>query len=472
MPGHEEKVDTVIGLITGKKLDRTMPVYLRCLEWLGFWPEEVPEAKKRMLIGTVCTTFQVDEPTLLRDISLGKPERKQVLQQFEDESVLRVLLPKGGWFEWYDKFTLRTESPLSFHIASSLCALGSAIGRKAWVDMGHWNIFPNFCTILIGPTGRVKKSTSIGIARKLVEEATTCPIMSDQMTPEAFLTALCKHGGHQFVCAPEFSVLFNKMRYNDGFITKILRMLDCPDSFEVNTMARGIESISGLALSIIGGSTLSLLATATPGEVLSSGFLNRFTLVVENNTARCFPIPDLNGGSQYRAKLIEQLKRIKSFSGPFRLKNDAYNNFYDPWYRERAKFLRNAPDEMTAEVLERSPDHLLRLSMLVHAVQCDNQMICEDCLKASAAIMAYFEQRIPQLIGNISQNLNSQDTEYVLVSLQRAGGACQHSELLHKCSHRMDATAFKRHIGTLMETKQVREEIRGKGLKFYVTEIT
>lgn len=456
-------MEIVLRLIRGKKIDRSSPAFKNCLDWLGYWPSEIPEVKKRELINTVCETFEVSEAELIALLA-GATIPASVAAVVDEDSDMRSILPRGGWFEWYDQYTRKTEAPLSFHIFSSLSVLGASMGRRCYIDMGFFRIYPNYCSILIGPTGRVKKTSAVDIAKELVKEGSLCPIMADKITPEALARTL-KDSGHHFIYAPELSVFLSKKQYNEGLVTLIIRLLDSPDSFEIDTIVRGKEVVENVAITMLGGSTLSLLSTSSPTEVMSSGFLNRFVLVVEEDTSRCFAIPE-RGSEDLHQRLLQTIVRLKSFVGTFRL-NEQARAGYESWYADRRKLLRNAPSEMVAEVLERSPSHLLRTAMLVHAAQCDNMSICIDCLRIASNILSYAEKRIPQTVSVMSQNISSQDAEFLYETLKRLGGASDHSKLLRRVSYRMGVAIFRKHMSTLIESKRVREEKRG-ALQFYI----
>lgn len=463
--GVQSQVETILRLLRGKKFPRGSPVWTRCLEWLVSDSLKTvgPEIHQELL-RTVCDTFDVTEQQVYASISGVAPMQPRENRIFDDERELRALLPRNGWFEWYADYTQYTESPLSYHVFSSLVTLGAAIGRKAWLDMGFYRLYPNVCAVLIGPTGRVKKTSAVNIARGIIDKCALAPVMADKPTPEALASAL-KENGQQFIYAPEFSVFFGRQKYNEGLTTLIIRLLDCPDRFTIRTMGRGVEDVENVALSILGGSTLSLLSTGSADAVTSSGFLNRFILVVENDTKRSFPVPS-KGEASLETKLLAQANRLKTFVGEFILDPEALA-YYRQWYDERKNFLRRTADEITAEVLERTPDHMLRIAMLIHAVQCDSMRICRSCVESSIALLMHVEKRIPQTVGVISQTAARADTEYVKEVLIRLGGSSDHSKLLRRVSHRMDASAFKRHITTLAESGVIRAERRG-ALSFYV----
>lgn len=451
---YEEQIDQIIHLLANSNGDliRGSPQYTRCLEWLIKFPVEVSEGKRLELVKQVCISFKVSEGDLLLDAGKEEQNFTEIIPSpWGSEDELYSLLPQGGWFEWYAEYTRRTESPLAYHVAGSFVALGCALGRRCWFPMGHFKIYPNFCTILIGPTAKVSKTSAVDVVERLVTRNALCPIMADKPTPEAMATAL-KDCGQQFVYAPEFSVFFGKQKYNEGMTVTMLRLLDSPDKYIIKTQTRGEEEVHNVLLNVMGGSTLSLLISSTPGEVLSGGFLNRFVLVIEDETSRIFPIPSKGKGED---RMDQQLKRLQSFSGDFAFSPEAFR-VYDNWYRERTFQVRSM-DEGAAEAIGRGKVHAVRMACLMHAAQHDDMLICEDCFTRSARILEYFERGIPRLIRSVSQTTVGADHEFILSALQRLGGLSDHSRLLRRCSHRFNAPTFKQAIKTLIESGRVKE---------------
>lgn len=442
---------------------KNSPLFTKALEWVGHWPTALDVSLRRRLLAAICKSCEVTEAeiyAILAGVAFQGNGRKIWYSQ---EDKLRDVLPKGGWFERYDQYTRKTESPLSFHIFSSLCVLGAALGRRVYKRMGFFNVYPNYCVVLIGPTGRVKKTSACDIAKGLIHAAALCPIMADKITPESLATTLAR-SGHHFIYAPEFSVLFGKQRYNEGLTTQIIRLLDCPESFSVSTQARGTETVTNVALTVLGGTTASLLSSSTPDEVTSSGFLNRFMLVVENDTERCFDVPEKGEGVE--AGLLETAKRLVGYSGEMDFDSQG-RNWYSNWYRERWKLLRATADETQVEVMERTPVHLIRTAMLIHLVQCDNLAICVNCLEVAKSLVDYAEKAIPETLLGLKQVSTSQDAEYVIHMLQKLGGAADHSTLLRRVASKMDTGKLKQHVKTLEESGRLTVGRKGSAI-YYV----
>lgn len=462
---EQEQVETVIRLLANKRLGRDSPPFKVALQWIANFPAQIAEGRKRVLIETVCTAFDISEPEIYAAIAgLQLPARERLVQSSDAD--LQRVLPKGGWLEWYSEYTRYTESPLSYHIFSSLCVLGASLGRRVWKPKGFFNIYPNYCVVLIGPPARVKKTSAVDIARGLVHQSVLCPIFADKITPEAMVSAL-QETGHQFVYAPEFSVFFGKQKYNETLTTLMLRLLDSPDEFKAKTEGRGEEIVHNVILTVLGGSTMSLLASATPDQVTSSGFLSRFILVVESDTDRCFPEPR-KGDTIYEERIMQTLARLKHFSGAVHYTHEAAE-WHDAWYRKHKQSLREINSDAQAEMLGRMSEHLERTAMLIHLAEHDDMGVCTSCFKIAEQLMNYVMRKTPQTATAITKAQKAQDSDFVLDALKRLGGAADHSRLLRRVSSRLDAMMFKKVIQTLTEQKIVREEKRGV-VRFYILE--
>lgn len=457
-----EQVDKVIRLLAGKHFDINTEVFTQSLKWVENWPvKEVDELRRKRLIQTITETFQITEGEIYAKIANAQPRNgvhKRSTER-EAESTLAAGLPKTGWLRWYTTYTAGLESPLSYHVFCSLAVLGAALGRRVYIDKGgFFKIYPNYCVILIGPTGRVAKTSAVDVATKFVREKVLCPIMADAITPEAIVKAL-QTSGHHFVYAPEFSVFFGRQKYNEGLTTLMLRLLDCPDVYTRTTLGGGDITVTDVAMTVLGGSTLSLLAQSTPDAVTSSGFLNRFVLVVENDTPREFPEP-IRGDVVLREKLLDVLDRFKAFSGVVTKSPQAEKWFID-WYHRRKQMIREVDNDMVAEIIERGKVHFERTAMLVHLAHCDTFEICEECLCVADHLLQYVERRIPQTAAALNQSSISRDSDYLLGALIRAGGILDRSNLMRRVSSKMDKTLFDKHLATLKETRQIREERKG-----------
>ena len=457
---HEQQIETVLRLLKGKRLSKDSPALPKALEWVSYL-RGVDQDKARELISAIVKAFDIAESEVFR--RLEGEEVVEVTQapkneSWDEEKRLENMIKESQWLTTYARYTSQTESPLSFHVFCSLGVLGAAVGRRVKKPMGFFDIYLNQCSVLIGPTGRVKKTAAVDIAKEIIHDAVLCPIMADKVTPESLQSALVQ-SGHQFIYAPEFSVFFGRQKYNEGLTTLIIRLLDCPPSFRIKTITRGEEEVTGLALTILGGSTLSLLSSSTPEEVTSSGFLNRFMLINEADTHRNFPEP-ARGSDEDKRYIMAIVKRLQAIEGDMFFDEKAKQT-YSLWYGKRKEVLRQVPDDITAEVLERGASHIIRIASLIHLADCDTFCLCNKCFITAMHILDYVESHLPSMLNALKRTGTSQDTDYVVQALTRLGGAADHSTLLRRVASRMTSMQFRQHIKTLEEQLRIKVSQRG-----------
>lgn len=441
--------------------------YVKALEWVRIAPGKVDNTLRAELIESMCLAFKVTEQDIILALEGNEIKSPPVLAtpQPDDEAKLQALLPKGGWFEWYAEYTRYNESPLSYHIMSSLVALGCALGRRCFIDMGHFKILAPVNAMLIGPTGVVHKSHAIGIAKKLIIASNVCPVGADKTTPERLMTKL-KENPQQLICTDEMSVFFGKQKYMEGLTNLILKLLDYPDEVSADTVARCEERVELPTVSVMGGSTMSLLLDSTPGTVLSGGFLNRFMLAVESGTKRCFPIPRKGEGEE---KLLKTLTWLHHLTGEVKLNQDGPAfKAYSEWYYSRNKRIQQDPT--VAEVIQRGKQHVLRLAMLIHLTQCGHLLICEQCMLDAMKLLDFYERKAPELVRAIHSNQQTTNTDYILEMIRKLGGAVDHSTLLRRVSSRVNGAQLKQVIKDLNDSGQLKVTQKGAAHHYILRE--
>jgi hypothetical protein len=124
-------------------------------------------------------------------------------------------------------------------------------------------------------------------------------------------------------------------------------------------------------------------------------------------------------------------------------------------------------DEVTLEATVRSPDHLLRMAMLMHLTQHDDFCVCQECIERSMKIMAYTEDSSPKTLQGLKQTAVANDMEFVVNELEKLGGAADHSTMIRRVQRRMNSTQLKAQIRTLEEGGRVKVGKQG-GAAYYI----
>ncbi len=466
----EDQVGIIITSLGKKHIDRRSTAFKITLEWLKRWPRGASEDLKDKLALAFCESANLSRAGVIALIEGIKPPAEIALRAESEESRLWKLIPRGGFVEWYCDFTRCVESPLSYHLTCALAVIGTALGRRVYKPMGHFNIYPNICAILVGPPARVKKTSAVNIARdQFIIPGALVPVISDKITAEALVTNLAKNGGTQFLPAPELGVFFGKQKYLEGLVGLMLRLLDDPDEMRVTTLARQEEIITDVALTILGASATSLLVNSTPTDVTSSGFLSRFLVVVEQDTPRCFPESSL-GPPELKDKLARTLKFLQGMEGEVDWGPGAWE-VYRSWYHQRKVELSRVESETSAEMMGRGSTHLLRLAMNIHCSQCGDLKLCPDCITYAADILGYYESHLPDIVTAIDRSQQSRDSEYLVGVLRRfKDKGTDHSSLLRRVSSRLNAVQMKAIVGTLEEMGRLRVVKSGEKSYYFLVE--
>ncbi len=96
----------------------------------------------------------------------------------------------NDWLRTYLDYTENTECPSSFNFWVGVWTIAGALRRRVWLDMGHFQWYPNFYLFLVAPPGIVSKSTTLSIGTKLLEQVPGIKFGPEAMTWQALTQAL------------------------------------------------------------------------------------------------------------------------------------------------------------------------------------------------------------------------------------------------------------------------------------------
>ncbi len=95
----------------------------------------------------------------------------------------------GDFLSSYLAYASDTEVPAVFHRWAAITSVGAYLGRRYYFHHGHFTIFPNMYTMLVGTSG-TRKSTAIKLFKKLLVQAGYDTIAADKTTKEKFILDL------------------------------------------------------------------------------------------------------------------------------------------------------------------------------------------------------------------------------------------------------------------------------------------
>src|SRR5437870_9195779 len=100
------------------------------------------------------------------------------------------LLPTKGWLSDYMEWTMGSEAPAAYHFFVGAAVLSAVIGRKVYFNKGYYKVYPTLQILIVGPTGRTRKTSSINLGLAMLRSFGDVNVISEKTTPEALLDSL------------------------------------------------------------------------------------------------------------------------------------------------------------------------------------------------------------------------------------------------------------------------------------------
>lgn len=360
----------------------------------------------------------------------------------------------SGYMQEYTAVTEGQESPHEFHVFALLTCLGAALGRRVWLDMTFFKVWPNLSVVLTGPAGGPRKTMAWDMAHETVRSAFRdwrTPPISDA-SPAALVEDLA-HAGKDaagLILAPEFRTFFPSQNYMEGAIPLITRLLDSPDSYNPSRITRKATTLRNVTLSIAGGSTLDWMAKL-PSDAQGGGFLTRVILVHAELPKPPRSSPQ-RASPKHAALVMKCLSEIAEYArGEVRLTKEA-KGWYDIWYKGLKKQAVASP--RLALYYNRKQMHLLRVAMLLNLPS--RELKAED-LERALALLDWIEGPLPDVYRVIGMSKAGEMTRALLEALRAVGGRAPFATMMREMKGIMNTRDFRQAVETLRDAGQLLE---------------
>jgi len=226
--------------------------------------------------------------------------------------------------------------------------------------------------ILVGESGRPRKSASINFAQRLIRHLTgpdqVIGHIDAKITPEKLDELLhdrtMEHGTAQLcITVPELAVFLGTERYIAAMPILLTDLYDSPAARDGGgTIKRGKVVQRDVWLSFLSASTpIWLLKTVNP-NVIEGGFTSRCYFIVANEPKRAIPWP-IDTDPDMLERMIADLHRIRQLAlihGPMQI-NDYGMEAFIHWYNNRQR----AYDPFKQSFQAREDAHVLRVAALL-----------------------------------------------------------------------------------------------------------
>lgn len=315
------------------------------------------------------------------------------------------------------------------HFWAGVSALAGALRRKVWIDQAYFTWYPNFYIVLVAPPGIVSKSTTAGVAMKLLRKVPGIKFGPDVVTWQALVGAFSEaaeafpyNGSHYpmsslTIESSEFGNLLNPQ--DKEMVDLLVTLWDGRQgTFEKKTKMSGNDSIINPWINLIACTTPAWIAGNFPEYMVGGGFTSRCLFVYADAKQQYIAYPSLHVPPemhQTETKLIQDLEHISmNLTGPYALSKETIA-WGEAWYKHH---YQNRPPELDDDrfggYIARKQTHIHKLAMVLAASARDSLVITQPDLELANTMVTDLEADMPHVFSKIGRTDVSLQTERFL----------------------------------------------------------
>lgn len=365
--------------------------------------------------------------------------------------------------EFYHEYTKDTEPPKFYQEWCFLSTIGALLGRNYKFSHGHFDVFPNMYTFLIGSPG-TRKSTAINLSKNLLVQTGYSTFSANRTSKEKFISDMDNksdeiesYGNMTRVknANPTFDNLFKNVqgvtneepkemyivadevtdfigRNNEEFISLLTSLWDCLPFYESRIKTGRSIRLNQPTVSLLAGSTPAGFATTFPANIIGQGFFSRILLIYGESSGRKITFPKKPSASN-TAALVAALENIQLKQKGIALCTpsafDALDEIYKTWVLLRDLRFNNYST--------RRFTHLLKLCLIVSAVRVSTEIELSDVIYANS-LLSYTEVLMPKALAEFGNARNSEVASKVMAAFYDTKKALTAADLWKSVSNDLD----------------------------------
>lgn len=369
----------------------------------------------------------------------------------------------------YLRYVENTEPPVIFHRWSLLTSIGAMLERNTFYGDGYFTYYPNLYVMLMGESG-TRKSTSINLAKKLIQSSGYNYFSAEQTSKEKYLEDLTMQ--HEDVeddittatlfgtdnkeyddrITPSFIVAgeFNDFIGNGNieFMSILGNLWDWSGAPYTKRLKNGRNvTIPNPTISILSGNTATGFSLAFPSTAIGQGFFSRLILIHSPASGRkirkpYFPPVDFGA---YIAEIKQYVHgRMDETSAADKLLECIYSEF------------TTLDDARFNSYCTRRYAQLIKLCIICAAIN-TRTTIQEDDVILANTILTHAEQLMPQALGEFGKAKSAEVTNTILGMIRHSKGLITLEDIWKTVSQDLDTGGqLQDIISRLLAAKKIR----------------
>lgn len=327
------------------------------------------------------------------------------------------------WIDGFMDYTENSEPPSSFKLWTAISVISAALQRKCRLEWGSLTFFPNMYVVLVAPSGKARKGTAMGFGSDFLEDINV-KLAAESITREALIGELknatdnvqIEPGVLEFhssltIFAPELTVFLG---YNNhALMSDLTDWYDCRSRWVYRTKHMGTDEINGVFVSLFGATTPELVRTTLPLDAIGGGLTSRMIFIYENKKGKVVPDPfQTDEELRLKQRLKVDLERIHTLKGIFKV-TKGFVEKWTEWYiaqEDHPPFT----DHRFSGYIERRPNHVMKLCMIVNASRTDQMIVTKQDLERAIAILEFTEKKMVHTFSGVGKAQNADITTRVM----------------------------------------------------------
>ena len=378
------------------------------------------------------------------------------------------------WIEAYLEYTFNSEPPHMYHVWSAISVISAVLQRKCAFPWGNLTFYPNMYVVLVGPSGKARKGTAMNFALGFLEDIGV-HLAAESTTREALIRALADAKDDMIdpnigestmhssltIFSPELTVFLGYQ--NHQLLSDLTDWYDCRRKWIYRTKLSGTDTIEGVYVSLLGATTPELIRTSLPMDAIGGGLTSRIVYVYEARKGKIVILPEVGKRElELHRTLTNDLQMIHMLRGNF----TSTAGFLEEWAKWYSVQDDNPPftDTNFAGYLERRPNHIMKLSMIISASEGDSMMITEHHIERAIKILNMTESKMPLTFMGVGRGQHSDTMSDVLVEIMTRKVVLK-SELLELFYRDADSWLMDKFLETFSGMKYITMQNVGKDWK-------
>lgn len=337
---------------------------------------------------------------------------------------------EGDWISAYLQYTEDTESPKSYHTWTAITCIAGALGRRVHINLGNIRVYPNFYTMLVGDSGKLRKGVAMGLGEDIFRQL-DLPMAGEAITREALLLRMSKalknfvypdgsQGVHSALTLFSKELTSLTGQQNLKFLADLTDWYDCHERWVNDTKNKGTDTIDGMFLNILAATAPDWIPAVIPLQAVGGGFTSRCIFIVETKKYKILPEPKALDAN-LRLALIADLKEMRGITGQYVFDDEAqlaYNQWYVKTEEDKEKGHYALGDPRLNSYCERRATHLCKLCMVICAARGSERIISKDMFDIAMQTLLAAEQRMGDVFAGVGLNELAQKQQLLMQYLR------------------------------------------------------